>query len=473
MSEQATPKTITELKPDLAKRIQDELGENVYLCYQCVKCTSGCPVGEFFDWQPNQIMRALQLGQEDIALESETPWLCASCQTCTTRCPQNIDITAIMEFLTREAKDRGIAPQIPEVNDFNQAFLREIHLWGRSYEPGVMVEFKLRNPKTMLDDLDMYAGFLKHRKVAFLPKPARAPSKRKIKPIAGASKAVAYYPGCSLESTASEFNESSLAVCKALDMKLIEPHGWLCCGSSPAHKADPEYALLLPIENLNLFEQSGFKEVTMPCAACFNRHKAAQYEIRHHPEERAALDEKLDYTHQDTVKVSTLSEAIFNHAGSEIVAQKVKKPLQGLNVVSYYGCLLTRPPEITEVENPENPTDLDDLMAAIGAEVKDWSYKTSCCGAAHSLSRPDIVVSLSSNLIDQARAAGADVIVVACPLCHMNLDARQMQMDLEEPMPILFFTQLMAIALGLPSKAAMLHKNIVDPRPLLKEKIQS
>ncbi|HEY5669721.1 MAG TPA: 4Fe-4S dicluster domain-containing protein, partial [Anaerolineales bacterium] len=116
MSEPST-QTVT-INTDLARRIQDELGQNVYLCYQCVKCTSGCPVGEFFDWQPNQVMRALQLGQEDIALESQTPWLCASCQTCTTRCPQGLDITAIMEFLTREALDRGLKPQVPDVKIF-------------------------------------------------------------------------------------------------------------------------------------------------------------------------------------------------------------------------------------------------------------------------------------------------------------------------------------------------------------------
>ncbi len=467
MSEQSTPKTITSIKPDLARRVQEELGQNVYLCYQCVKCTSGCPVGEFFDWQPNQIMRALQLGQEDIALESQTPWLCASCQTCTTRCPQNLDITAIMEFLTREAVARGIEPPVPQVDDFNQAFLREIRLWGRSYEPGVMAEFKLRNPKTLLDDLDMYTSFLKKGKVGFLPKPTKAPSKRKIKPVAGAARAVAYYPGCSLESTAKEFNHSSQAVCEALEMTLIEPHGWLCCGSSPAHKADPDYALRLPLENLSLIEQSGFAEVTMPCAACLNRHKAAQYELRHHPERKAEFDQALGYSYQDTVKVSTLSEAILHHVGPEKVAAKVQQPLKGLKVVCYYGCLLTRPPQITGAEHPENPTDLDQLMAALGADVKDWSYKTCCCGAAHSLSRPDIVIQLSRNLIEQARAAGADAMVVACPLCHMNLDARQMQMELDAPMPILYFTQLMAIALGLPEKAAALHKNIVDPRPVL------
>jgi heterodisulfide reductase subunit B len=113
---------------------------------------------------------------------------------------------------------------------------------------------------------------------------------------------------------------------------------------------------------------------------------------------------------------------------------------------------------------------MDELIQALGAEVVDWSYKTTCCGAAHSLTRPDIVLSLSGNLIHHAQEVGADVIAVACPLCHMNLDARQMQMDVAEPMPILYFTQLMALALGLPAKAAALNKNLVDPRPILEEK---
>src|SRR3990172_6962616 len=110
------------IKTDLARRIQEELGENVYLCYQCIKCTSGCPVGEYLDWQPNQIMRALQLGDEEIALHARTPWLCASCQTCTTRCPQGLDIAAIMDLLTREALKRGFKPEVPDVDTLNQAF---------------------------------------------------------------------------------------------------------------------------------------------------------------------------------------------------------------------------------------------------------------------------------------------------------------------------------------------------------------
>jgi heterodisulfide reductase subunit B len=113
---------------------------------------------------------------------------------------------------------------------------------------------------------------------------------------------------------------------------------------------------------------------------------------------------------------------------------------------------------------------MDILMSALGAEVHDWSYKTTCCGAAHSLTRPDIVLKLSSSLIGHAREAGADAIAVACPLCHTNLDARQFQMGLDKPMPVIYFTQLMAIALGLPEKSAALNKNIVDPKPLLKSK---
>jgi len=466
-NQEAAPSSM-HINADLARRIQDELGENVFLCYQCVKCTSGCPVGEFFDWQPNQVMRALQLGQEDIALQSQTPWLCAACQTCSTRCPQGIDITAIMEFLTREALDRGIEPPVPQVDHFNKAFLREVRLFGRAYEPGLMAEMALRDPKSLLGDVELYTKMLRKRKVAFLPSFGRPP--RKVKSVPDASKAIAYYPGCSLHSTSKEFNDSTEAVCEALDLQLIEPEGWLCCGSSAAHRADADAALRLPMENLSLIEQSGFTEVTMPCAACFNRHKVAQFEIRHDGQRKEAVDREIGYDYQDKVEVTTLTQALLNHVGPEEVTARVKKPLEGLRVVCYYGCLLTRPPQVTGAEHPENPTDMDELVTALGADVVDWSYKTSCCGAAHSLTRPDIVVKLSGGLIDHARQAGADAIVVACPLCHMNLDTRQFQMELEEPMPVLFFTQLMAVALGLSEKDAALSKNLTDPRPLLRQK---
>ena len=458
------------IKSDLAERIREEIGENVYLCYQCVKCTSGCPVAEYFDWQPNQIMRAVQLGQEDIALQSKTPWLCSSCLTCTTRCPQGLDITAIMEFLTRESLERGYKPRIPETNRFNRAFMREINLWGRSYEPGLMAELILQKPMTLIDDILLYLKFFQKGKVGFIPHLTKMPSKKQIKPQPGAATKIAYYPGCSLETTATEFNVSSKAVCEELDLQLVEPKGWVCCGSSAAHRADPEAALHLPMENLALFEKQGYKEVTMPCAACYNRHKTAQYDIRTNPDHKAKADQLLGYDYQDEVYVSTMIEAIYKHVGPQVVAERTKKPLKDLKVVCYYGCLLTRPPDITGSEHPEYPMDMDVLMDSMGAEVLDWSFKTTCCGAGHALSRPDIVIDLSANLVQGAIDVGADAIAVACPLCHMNLDARQFQMEIDHTVPIMYFTQLMAVALGLPPKAAAMHKNIVDPRPMLIEK---
>jgi heterodisulfide reductase subunit B len=465
-----TEKPTITIDGNLAARIKEEIGENVFLCYQCVKCTSGCPVAEYFDWQPNQIMRAVQLGQEDIALESKTPWLCASCLTCTTRCPQGINITAVMEFLTREVLERGLKPQVPETAQFNRAFMREVNLWGRSYEPGLMAELILQKPKTIVDDFQLYLRFFQKGKVGFIPHPAKMPSKKQIKQVKDAKDTVAYYPGCSLETTATEYNDSTLAVCEALDFPLAEPHGWVCCGSSAAHRADPEAALHLPMENLALIERLGYTEVAMPCAACFNRHKAAQYEIRELPEHKKMVDGLMGYEYQDKVQVSTMIEAIYHHIGPEKLKEKVVKRLSDLKLVCYYGCLLTRPPEVTESQNPEYPLEMDKLMESLGAEVLDWSYKTTCCGAGHALSRPDIVVDLSGSLVQHAIDRGADAIVVACPLCHMNLDARQFQMDVDHPVPILYFTQLMAVALDLPLKTAALNKNIVDPRPLLKEK---
>jgi heterodisulfide reductase subunit B2 len=451
----------------LAQRVKEATGQNVYLCYQCVKCTSGCPVSDYFDWQPNQIMRALQLGQEDIALKAETPWLCACCQTCSTRCPQGLDVAAIMEFLASEATARGIKPAIPALNVFNQAFMRQVRLWGRAYEVGLIAEMNVRSGK-LLNNADLGARMVRKHKVAFLPSVARPP--RRAKPVPGAAGAVAYYPGCSLHSTAVEFNISSQAVCEALDIKLFEPPGWLCCGSSAAHRSDPEAAFQLPMRNLALVEQSGFNEVVMPCAACFNRHRAALHELRQEDDHKAELAARLAYDYEDTVRVTTLADAILEHAGAEKVAEQVQRPLAGMRVVCYYGCLLTRPPQVTGAPHPENPMELDDLMTALGAEVLDWSYKTTCCGATHSLIRPDIVLKLSGDLLRHAREAGADAVVLACPLCHTNLDARQFQMTLAEPMPVFYFTQLMAVALGLPAKAAALDKNLVDPRPLLRQK---
>ncbi len=455
---------ITTLSPHLARRIQRETGQNVFLCYQCIKCTSGCPLAAFFDLQPNQVMRAIQLGQDASALEAKTPWLCASCLTCTTRCPQGLDVARIMEHLTMIAREEGIAPKVPEVALFNKAFLRQVDLWGRAYELGLIAEMNLRSGQPF-KDLPLGIEMLRKGRLRLFPSTGRPP--KQVKPIEPKPNQIAYYPGCSLHSTATAFDRSARAVCQALGLDLVEPPGWMCCGSTAAHKTDTDLATELPLRNLALIEQSGLREAALPCAACFNRFRTALYQTRADPELKRRMQARIGTAFHDRVAVRSLLDVLVNRVGLEAIARQVKRPLSGLRIVSYYGCLLSRPPQITGAQHPENPQEMDRLMAALGATPLDWSDKTTCCGASLSLTRADIALELSRNLIEHARAAGADLIAVACPLCHTNLDTRQGQMHLERPLPALYFTQLVALALGLGHEATALHQNMIDPRPTL------
>jgi heterodisulfide reductase subunit B len=298
-----------------------------------------------------------------------------------------------------------------------------------------------------------------------LPEFARPP--RRVRPVEPAPNRIAYFPGCSLHSTATELDASARAVCEALGLELIEPPGWICCGSSPAHKVDPLLAVTLPLRNLAMIEQSGLEEVTLPCAACFSRFKMAVHAVEHRGDVKAQAAAALGYDYQGRVRIRSLLDLLVNRVGLNTIAERVKTPLNGLKVVCYYGCLLTRPPEVTGAEDPEYPMDMDRLMTALGAESLDWSYKTSCCGATLSITNTEIALDLSRRILENARAVGADAVVVACPLCHTNLDARQHQMGLDAPIPILFFTQLMALAFGLGPKAMALDKNMVDPQFVL------
>jgi heterodisulfide reductase subunit B len=458
----------TELSTDLANRIREATGENVFLCYHCTKCTSGCPLTEHFDLAPNQVMRAAQLGMEDVIFNSRTPWLCASCQTCTTRCPQGIDIARIMDFLVGEMMAQGVEPKVPEVAIFNKVFLRDVDILGRSYELGLMLEMNLRTKKPF-KDVDLGLKMIKHGKINFLPSFVRSGRKKAPSfPSSRPQNEVGYYPGCSLHSLAKEFNHSAIAVMEALDRKPIEPKGWICCGSSPAHRVDHKLSVKMPIESLILYEQEGLSEVTLPCAMCFNRFRAAARELQLDPELKRELDQEIGYEFQNDLVISSLLDHVVERIGLETIAEKVIKPLEGLKVACYYGCLLTRPPEITGSSEPEYPMAMDHLVKALGATPVPWDRKVSCCGASLSLTQTDLVFEMSGDILRNAHARGANVVAVACPMCHANLDGRQAQIEGLEPIPTLYFTQLMALAFGMPKDAALKY-NMVDPRPLLTE----
>ncbi len=457
----------TQLSTALAERIRKATGENVYLCYQCVKCTSGCPLAEHFDLVPNQVLRAAQLGLEQEIFASRTPWLCASCQTCTTRCPQGIDVARVMDYIVGEALARGVKPAVPEIALFNKVFLRDVDILGRSYELGLIAEMNVRTLQP-LKDIGLGVDMIKRNKIRFLPEVVRRP--RRKAPLAPASRPaneIGYYPGCSLHSLAKEFDRSTRAVLDALGIRPVEPEGWVCCGSTPAHRVDHRLATRLPLQSLILFEQEGLSEVTLPCAACYNRFRAAARDLRLDPDLRQELEQELGYSYGDRVAITSLPDLIVNRIGLEDVAAHLKKPLTGLKVACYYGCLLTRPPAVTGAERAEYPDTVDRVMRTLGATVVDWDRKVACCGASLSLTRSDLVLELSGDILTNAQARGADVVAVACPLCHANLDGRQTQMANPPGIPALYFTQLMAIAFGMPSQAA-LERNMVDPRPLLK-----
>ena len=457
----------TRLRTDLAKRIQHETGENVFLCYQCVKCTSGCPLAKYFDLEPNQVMRAAQLGLEEELEASKTPWLCASCQTCTTRCPQGIDIARVMDFLVSDLLARGVKPQVPEVALFNKVFLRNVDVLGRSYELGLLGEMNLRTGKPF-KDIDLGVKMIRHGKIRFLPEVIlRRKPRTRHAPAPRPSTEIGYYPGCSLHSLAEEFDRSTRSVLQALGLTPVEPEGWVCCGSTPAHRIDHHLATKLPLQSLILFEQEGLQDVTLPCAACFNRFRAATRDLRHDPELKQRLEDELDASYHDSVNIVSLLDVLVDRIGVDAVAARVRRPLAGLKVACYYGCLLARPPAVTGSTEPEYPRSMDHLVQALGATPIDWDRKVSCCGASLSGTRSDIVLDLSGEILANARARGADLVAIACPLCHTNLDGRQTQMPGTERTPALYITQLMALAFGLESKAA-LERNLIDPRPLLR-----
>lgn len=278
---------------------------------------------------------------------------------------------------------------------------------------------------------------------------------------------VSYYPGCSLHSTGLEYGKSTEEVCQILEIELQELSDWNCCGAGSAHCTDETLAIELATRNLSTAEEAGL-DLVIPCAACFQRFKVAE---KHIIEKKEPV---IDTPYQGKVPVKHLLDFLSEEELIEAIKAKIEKPLKGLKAVCYYGCLITRPPDITDAKKYDNPQTMDDLLALLGAETYSWSYKTDCCGGSLMLSRPDIVTELSGKLIQKAEEAGADCLVTACPLCQANLDTKQGMMSKnwgrKVRTPIFYFTELLGLALGSPKADSWLKKHVIDPRELLKSK---
>jgi heterodisulfide reductase subunit B len=278
---------------------------------------------------------------------------------------------------------------------------------------------------------------------------------------------VSYYPGCSLEGTALDYAASIAAVAAMLDLDLAEIEDWNCCGASAAHSIDSHLALALPARNLVRAESAGL-DVVVPCALCFNRLKAADKALKG-PEGTA-----LGLPYKGEIKIWDLLDYLSQEPVLAGLAPQVVKPLTGLKAVAYYGCLVARPPAVTDKADCENPGNMERLLQVLGAEPLDWSYKTDCCGAGLAVARPDLIDTLVARLYDRALQAGAECLVVSCQMCQANLDLSQeriaKKLGRDYYLPVLYFTELMGLALGHPEVQQWLARHLVDPRPLLEKK---
>ncbi|WP_308621714.1 CoB--CoM heterodisulfide reductase iron-sulfur subunit B family protein [uncultured Desulfovibrio sp.] len=283
----------------------------------------------------------------------------------------------------------------------------------------------------------------------------------------------AYYPGCSQEGSALDYGKSTGALCAALGIELTEIAGWSCCGSTPAHAVDTELSAALCARNLDLAARDGAEQVVTPCPSCLSNLRLAAERMKE-PVFRARVDELLDAPAAGQLPESTsVMQLIGRLYDADSLAARVTRPLTGLKIAAYYGCLMSRPADVMQFGDPENPTLMESLLAACGAEMLEFPLKTVCCGASFGIPERPLTARNSGRILDLATKLGADVIAVACPLCQMNLDLRQKQAARAEDaffhMPVLYFTQLMGLAMGIAPEHLGLDQLCVSAEPLLRK----
>jgi len=278
----------------------------------------------------------------------------------------------------------------------------------------------------------------------------------------------AYYPGCTLKTTAREFDVSTKAVCGAFGIRLLELKQWGCCGASSAHGTDHLLALALPAREIATASRMGWPLVAV-CAMCFSRLKHSEAAL-HDEALRNKLSKIVGHPLPDSYEVFHLLQIIDNMRDR----MPITRPLTGLKLACYYGCVLVRPKDIARMDDVENPQIMDRILRAAGAETVDWHFKTECCGAGMALPHTDIMLKLSHRILTQAKQAGVDCVVTACPLCFSNLDGYQRQMEKtagsNPQLPVFYFTELLSLAAGISSERLLINKHTTRALPLLKNK---
>jgi heterodisulfide reductase subunit B len=283
----------------------------------------------------------------------------------------------------------------------------------------------------------------------------------------------AYFPGCSLEASAKEYDMATREVFKALDLELVEID-WNCCGATAAASTDHTLSLALPARNLALAEKEGL-DITSPCPECYMKTWEAHHAVKSDPVSRGKIREALaeaGLEYRGDIQVKHILEILARDVGAEEIRKKVKVPLKGLKAAPYYGCLIVRPPREKPFDSPEDPTTMEEVMAVTGVKPIRFQNRLRCCGGTLLLPREDLFMKMTYDILKDARDSGADFVVTACPLCHMALDAKQKAIGEayqdEIGMPVLYLTQLLGLAMGIKPKKLGLDKNLVSTESLVK-----
>lgn len=275
--------------------------------------------------------------------------------------------------------------------------------------------------------------------------------------------ALGYYPGCSLKGSAREYNESVVALARSFDLKLVEVSDWNCCGATAAHNLNRELSMALPARILALAEKDSLEEILVPCAACYSRLAVTRHEINRNEELRNRISEIIAMDLRGSVQIINVVQFLEKYI-LENLSTGIVKPYNH-KVACYYGCLLVRPHTVLRFDRQEEPQIMDELMAKIGATAIDWAFKTECCGAGLSVSRTNSVARLSGRILKDAYDRGAEMIIVACPMCQSNLDMRRKDINRfnhsNYNMPVLYITQAIGLALGISGKELGIHRHFV------------
>lgn len=272
---------------------------------------------------------------------------------------------------------------------------------------------------------------------------------------------LSFYPGCSLEGMANDYARSIDTVFRNLGIDLVEIEDWSCCGATAAHSLSQTMSVVLPARNLAVAEKMGL-DIVSPCAMCFNRLRFSQNMIR-----KKVFDIPWHVTGE--IRVHDMTRFMAEPSMIKSIKKRVLKPLNGLRVVCYYGCQMVRPPKITGYTDYENPQTLDRIIATTGAQVIDWSYKSTCCGASIGIARREIQESLTRRILQKAQQAGAEAIVVSCPLCQSNLDIIQKDRS-DRCTPVFYFTELLRLSFMESGDPKLFKMHFADPVSLLKAK---